>query len=165
MIAVPFLVLGAWCLVDPGTVERLSLTPEHRIDTFASRVLLGCFGAQALISGLFAAASRFTRLTFLAYGVALLPFFWFNVHFTVILPVFSPIMLVDAVANVFMLACCVAGWRALDAADRRPTNWWGRQITRSPIEYGRSGRQEAVRCVAPGRQAREESAIRTIQHG
>jgi hypothetical protein len=113
LLAVPFLVLGGWCLLFPGMVEVLSLTPEHRIETPASRVLLGCFGAQALISGLFAAFSRFTRLTFLVYGIALLPFFWFNYHFTMIVPIFTPVMLIDLVSNLIMLGLCVFGWRAL----------------------------------------------------
>jgi hypothetical protein len=113
LIAIPFLSLGGWCLVAPGMVERLSLTPDHYIGTQASQVLLGCFGAQAVLSGLFAAFSQFTRKTFLAYGVALLPFFWFNYYFTIVEPLFSPLMLIDFVANVAMLLLCYVGWRAL----------------------------------------------------
>jgi hypothetical protein len=113
LLAGPFLILGAWCVVAPGSVEMLSLTPEHVIDTPASRVLLGCFGAQAMISGLFAAFSRFTRTTFLVYGIALLPFFWFNYYFTIANPIFTPFMLIDFVSNTIMLALCLIGWRAL----------------------------------------------------
>jgi hypothetical protein len=116
LLAAPFLVLGGWCLLFPGMVEALSLTPEHLIDTPASRVLLGCFGAQAVLSGLFAAFSRFTRLTFVVYGIALLPFFWFNYYFTVIVPIFTPIMLIDVVSNLIMLGLCIFGWRALAPA-------------------------------------------------
>jgi hypothetical protein len=113
MIAAPFLILGSWCLLFPGQVEALSLLPAHYIGTDASRVLMGCFGAQALLSGLFAAFSRFTQVTFLAYGLALLPFFWFNVQFTLVNPIFSRLMLIDFLANVVMLGFCVMGWRAL----------------------------------------------------
>jgi hypothetical protein len=113
MIAAPFLILGSWCLLFPAQVEALSLLPEHYIGTQASRILMGCFGAQAILSGLFAAFSRFTQVTFLAYGLALLPFFWFNAQFTLIDPVFSKLMLIDFVANVVMLGFCVIGWRAL----------------------------------------------------
>jgi len=112
-IAVPFFGLGGWSLLWPGTVEALGFTPEHYMGTQASRILMGCFGAQAVLSGLFAAFSRFTRATFLAYGIALLPFFWFNFHFTVVDPVFNAYMLIDFAANAAMLALCVIGWRAL----------------------------------------------------
>lgn len=114
LLAGPFLILGAWCVLAPGSIETLGFRPEHRIDTQASRVLVGCFGAQAMISGLFAAFSRFTRTTFLTYGISLLPFFWFNYHFTIANPIFTEFMLVDLVSNAFMLALCFVGWRALD---------------------------------------------------
>jgi hypothetical protein len=113
-IAVPFITLGGWCLLWPGTVEALSLNPDHYIGTQASRILMGCFGAQAILSGLFAAFSRFTRVTFLVYGSALLPFFWFNYHFTITEPVFNSYMLIDVISNTVMLGLCAVGWRALE---------------------------------------------------
>ncbi|MBL8643550.1 MAG: hypothetical protein JNK21_06435 [Rhodospirillaceae bacterium] len=111
LIAVPFLVLGAWCLLLPGMVETLTLRPEHQMNTTASRLFIGCFGAQAVLSGLFAFFSRFTRTTFLVYGVALLPFFWFNYYFVFAEPVFNGWLALDFGANVVMLALCVQGWR------------------------------------------------------
>ena len=113
ILAGPFLILGAWCVLAPGNVEALGLRPEHRIDTQASRVLIGCFGAQAMISALFSAFSRFTRITFLAYGIGLLPFFWFNYHFAIANPIFTVFMLIDFVSNAIMLVLCFIGWRAL----------------------------------------------------
>ena len=111
LIAVPFLVLGAWCLFLPGQVERLGFRPEYLHASTTTAVLIGCFGAQAILSGLFAAFSRFTRTTFLVYGVALLPFFWFNYWFVFVVPVFNELMLIDFAANLAMLALCVAGYR------------------------------------------------------
>lgn len=112
LIAAPFLVLGAWCLLAPGMVARLTLRAELLpVDTLAL-VLIGCFGAQAVLAGLFAAFSRFTRATFLVYGVALLPFFWFNYWFVFVVPVFNEWMLLDFGANLAMLALCVAGYHA-----------------------------------------------------
>jgi hypothetical protein len=73
---------------------------------------MGCFGAQAILAGLFAFFSRFTRTTFLVYGIALLPFFWFNYWFVFVVPMFSPWMGLDFIANVAMLALCVIGYRA-----------------------------------------------------
>ena len=112
LIAVPFLVLGAWCLLLPGMVERLGIRPDYLHASTTSAVLIGCFGAQAVLSGLFAWFSRFTRTTFLVYGLALLPFFAFNYWFVFVVPVFSEWMLLDFGSNVAMLALCVAGYRA-----------------------------------------------------
>ena len=64
-----------------------------------------------MLSGLFAAFSRFTRTTFLVYGVALLPFFWFNYWFVFVVPIFNQWMALDFIANVAMLALCAAGYR------------------------------------------------------
>src|SRR3990170_942465 len=112
LIAVPFLVLGAWCLVLPEMVERLAVRPEFYHGSPATALFIGCFGAQAMLSGLFAAFSRFTRATFLVYGIALLPFFWFNYWFVFIVPMLNQWMLLDFAANVAMLALCVIGYRA-----------------------------------------------------
>ena len=112
LIAVPFLGLGAWCLFFPQMVERLGFRPEYYHGTATTALMMGCFGAQAILAGLFAFFSRFTRTTFLVYGLALLPFFWFNYWFVFVVPMFSPWMALDFVANVAMLALCVIGYRA-----------------------------------------------------
>ena len=111
LIAVPFLILGAWCLAFPNIVERLSVRPEHYQGTIATGLFIGCFGAQAILSGLFAAFSRFTKTTFLVYGIALLPFFWFNYWFVFVVPIFNSWMILDVLSNVAMLALCVVGYR------------------------------------------------------
>ena len=112
LIAVPFLALGAWCLLFPQMVERLGFTPEYYEGTPTTGLMMGCFGAQAVLAGLFAFFSRFTRTTFLAYGIALLPFFWFNYWFVFVVPMFNQWMLLDFAANIAMLALCVIGYRA-----------------------------------------------------
>ena len=111
LIAAPFLVLGAWCLIAPGTVERIMVRPEYFHGSTTTALFIGCFGAQAVLSGLFAAFSRFTRTTFLVYGIALLPFFGFNYWFVFVVPVFNELMLIDFVSNAAMLALCVVGYR------------------------------------------------------
>jgi hypothetical protein len=112
LISAPFLILGAWCLLAPGMVERLTINPAYLHRSSTSALLIGCFGAQAMLSGLFAAFSRFTRTTFLVYGVALLPFFWFNYWFVFVVPIFNAWLALDLVSNVFMLVLCVVGYRA-----------------------------------------------------
>jgi len=117
LIAAVFLVLGGWCVVAPGMVADLCLTPAYRApDAPVVPILIGCFGAQAVLAGLFAWFSRFTRTTFLVYGIAVLPFFVFNVWFYAVVPVFSAFMLLDAAGNAIMLSLCVLGWRRTTGA-------------------------------------------------
>ena len=110
-IAAVFFVLGGWALLAPGSVIDLTLLPHYRTGTPILRFAIACFGAQAVLSGLFAAFSRFTAATFLAFGIALLPFFAFDLWFTAIDPVFTRLGWLDAVGNVVMLGLCVAGWK------------------------------------------------------
>lgn len=115
LLASVFFVLGGWCLVSPSSVMALTITPAYQSDAPIVPILVGAFGAQALIAGLFAAFSRFTKATFLAYGVALLPFFVFNYWFLVVDPMLTPLGMLDAVGNVVMLTLCVIGWRKAEA--------------------------------------------------
>lgn len=114
LIAVPFLVLGSWCLFFPEMVERLGVRPEYYHGSPTTALFIGCFGAQAVLSGLFAAFSRFTRTTFLVYGSALLPFFWFNYWFVFEVPILNQWMALDFIANVAMLALCGIGYAKSD---------------------------------------------------
>ncbi|MBK7283875.1 MAG: hypothetical protein IPI83_05355 [Sphingomonadales bacterium] len=111
LIALPFLVLGSWCLFMPRSVLELVLNPDYRELTTTTALLMGCFGSQAILSGLFAWFSRFTSTTFLAYGIALLPFFWFNYWFVYVEPVFNQWMALDFLSNAAMLGLSVWGWR------------------------------------------------------
>lgn len=91
-IGAVFVTLGGWALLMPQQVIDLTIRPGiaqgGRLETFA----VACFGAQALISGLFAATSRFTRAIFLPYGIALfLPFFAFNYWFYFVEPIFTAV--------------------------------------------------------------------------
>ena len=109
LLAAVFFGLGGWCVVWPASVMALAIRPEFRSDAL---IAVGCFGAQAMIAGTFAAFSRFTRATFLAYGVALIPFFGFDAWFYFVRPMLTPIGLLDAAGNFAMLGLCVLGWRA-----------------------------------------------------
>jgi hypothetical protein len=111
LISIPFLALGGWCLIAPASVERLFLSPQFQHNSATSAVLIGCFGAQAMISGLFAAFSQFRSITFIVYAIALLPFFAFNYYFVFVLPVFNHGMVVDFGANGLMLLICFWGYR------------------------------------------------------
>ena len=115
LLASVFFVLGGWCVVAPSSVVDLAFRPEYHSSARVVPVLVVGFGSQALLSGLFAAASRFTRWTFLAYGIALLPFFAGDLYFYFAKPMLSEIGMADLVGNIIMLWLCVAGWRTASA--------------------------------------------------
>lgn len=113
-LASVFFVLGGWCLLAPRSVMLLSFRPEYHSNDAIATFLIGGFGAQALIAGLFAALSTFRKRTFLGYGIALLPFFVFNYYFYVVVPMFTIVGMLDAVGNVIMLWLCWVGWKAAE---------------------------------------------------
>lgn len=116
LIGAVFLGLGGWCLIAPGSVIALTIRPEHQSDSLLALVTMGAFGAQACIAGLFAMTARFTAATFLAYAVALLPFFVFDWWFYAVEPLFNALILLDVAGNAVMLGLCLYGWRLLRAA-------------------------------------------------
>jgi hypothetical protein len=75
---------------------------------------MGAFGAQAVIAGVFAAFSTFTKTTYVAYAIVLLPFFVFDYWFYVVDPLLTAVGLMDALGNIIMLVLCYLGWRAAD---------------------------------------------------
>ncbi len=115
-IAGVFFVLGGWCIVSPSSVLSLTVREAYRSDAPIVLITLGAFGAQAVLAGLFAAFSRFTQRTFLAFGVAVLPFFIFDYWFYAIEPIFNELILLDAIGNVIFLALCARGYALLRGA-------------------------------------------------
>lgn len=109
-IAFVFLTLGGWCLVAPANVVTLTVRPEHQDFSPLMLLTIAAFGSQAVLSGLFAAFSIFTRRTFLVYAIALLPFFVFNYWFYFREPMFNEMLLLDFGGNITMLALCVRGY-------------------------------------------------------
>ena len=110
-IAAVFALLGGWALAVPQMVINLTFLPEYR-EGAALPFAVGCFGAQALIAALFAATARFTPATFLAYGLSLFVFFAFDLWFTLVDPLLTPLGgVLDGVGNAIMLVFCWIGWR------------------------------------------------------
>jgi hypothetical protein len=110
-LAAIFFILGGWAMLAPRHVIETVVRPEFQNFDRLTIICMACFGAQACLAGLFISFSRFTRATFLAYGIALLPFFGFNYWFTRIEPVFNSLGLIDLAGNITMLALCYYGWR------------------------------------------------------
>ena len=111
LLGLIFLFLGMWALLFAGHVEALVLAPDHFIGTTASAVLIGCFGAQAILCATLIFTTRFTAQTFLIFGlIGSIPFFIFNYYFVFISPIFTDWMMLDFVGNVGILVCGIAGW-------------------------------------------------------
>jgi hypothetical protein len=68
---------------------------------------------QAVIAGVFAAFSTFTKTTYIAYAVALLPFFVFDYWFYVVDPLLTSVGVLDGLGNIVILVLCYLGWRAV----------------------------------------------------
>ena len=114
-LASVFFILGGWCVVAPMSVVALCFRPEFQSSSPLVPILVGSFDSQALISGLFAAFAKFTRGTFLAYGIGLLPFFGFDAYFYLVRPVLTEIGMADLLGNIIMLGICIYGWRKAEA--------------------------------------------------
>lgn len=110
-LASVFFLLGGWALLAPQHVIDTVILPRWNTGDRLAVLTMACFGAQACLAGLFIAFTRFSATTFLAYGIALLPFFAFNWWFTFVDPIFNWLGLIDAVGNIVMLILCVYGWR------------------------------------------------------
>lgn len=111
LIAMVFLILGGWALLSPQTVIDLAFTPAYSEDSFLVRFCIACFGAQACLFGIMALAVHFTARSFLVLALALLPFFVFDWYFHWVVPVLTPVGMLDLLGNLIMLGLCLYGWR------------------------------------------------------
>jgi hypothetical protein len=115
LIAAVFLALGGWALFAPASVIDLAVTPAYKESTYLTRFTMACFGAQAVLFGLMALATRWEARSFLVFAVLLLPFFAFNYWFHYEVPVLTSIGMLDFAGNAVMLVLAVLGWRAAKA--------------------------------------------------
>ena len=115
-LAFIFISLGGWCLVTPGMVEQLGFRPEYQVLNTTSAILIGCFGAQAVLAGTIIATAEFKARTFLIFGlVGSVPFFFFNYYFYFIAEIFTHWMLLDFAGNIGIFACGLLGFRLKQA--------------------------------------------------
>jgi hypothetical protein len=116
-LAVVFLSLGGWCLIAPHMVEALALRPERLILNDVTAVMMGAFGAQAVLCGTLLAVCRLPALGFLIFGlVGSVPFFVFNAWFVFVDPMFSALMALDFVGNLTILGMGLVGFFVLRKA-------------------------------------------------
>ncbi len=112
LLALIFILLGGWCLFFPQTVESLVFKPEYYIGSTSSSILMGCFGAQAVLGGIVIWTSVFKARTFLIFGlIGSVPFFAFNYYFYFVAQIFSHWMLLDFAGNLGILTCGILGYQ------------------------------------------------------
>ncbi|TRY31401.1 hypothetical protein [Aliiglaciecola sp. M165] len=105
-----FFILGGWCIVDPQTVESLSINQQYVILNDLSSLLLQCFGAQAVLVSIVIFWSTFTKKTYVIFGLfGSIPFVYFNYYFVFVEPMFSKLMLLDFFGNLSILGTCIWG--------------------------------------------------------
>lgn len=115
-LAAIFLGLGGWCLITPQMVETLVFRPEYQTLSPTSTLLMGCFGAQAVLAGTLIATTEFKSRTFLIFGlVGSVPFFVFNYYFYFVAEMFTDWMLLDFAGNIGILACGLLGYHLKNA--------------------------------------------------
>jgi hypothetical protein len=117
LIAAVFLALGGWALLAPGSVIDLAVTEAYRDSTYLSRLIMACFGAQAVLFGLMALVTRWSARAFAVFAALLLPFFGFNWWFHYEVAVLTSIGMLDFAGNATMLVLAVIGWRAARAQE------------------------------------------------
>jgi len=113
LLAGIFIGLGGWCLLMPAQVEALVLRPEYQVLNKTSAVLMGCFGAQAVLAGILIATAEFKARTFLIFGLfGSIPFFIFNAYFYFVAKMFNQWMLLDFAGNIGILSAAARTRRA-----------------------------------------------------
>lgn len=112
LIASVFLLLGGWALFFPGSVIELGFTEAYVENTFATRFIMACFGAQAVLFGVMALVVRWPAKAFVIFALLLIPFFGFNYYFHYAKPVFTAYGAIDFAGNTVMFVLALLGWRA-----------------------------------------------------
>ena len=116
-IAFVFLALGGWALFFPGHVIDLGFTEGYSENTFVTRFMMACFGAQAVMFGIMALVVKWRASAFAVFAVVLIPFFIFNYYFHYEVPVLTTYGMIDFAGNLTMFIACIVGWRAVRAVE------------------------------------------------
>lgn len=117
-IALVFLGLGGWALFFPASVIDLAVTDAYRENTFLTRFVMACFGAQAVMFGIMALIVKWSSRAFAMFAVVLIPFFGFNYYFHYEEPVLTSIGMLDFAGNLIMFIACAVGWKAARAEEQ-----------------------------------------------
>ena len=122
LLALVFLGLGGWALIFPAQVLSLGIRPEVFTGDRVTTIIMGCFGAQAVLGGTIMLLSRFTPITFVVFGIiGSLPFFGFNYYFVFVEKIFTPWMMLDVFGNIAILWLCMTGYLTMKRSNMETT--------------------------------------------
>ena len=122
LLAFVFLGLGGWALFFPSHVLSIGIRPELNNGDPVTVIIMGCFGAQAVLGGTIMLLSRFTARTFLVFGIiGSVPFFVFNYYFVFVTEIFTQWMLLDFAGNIAIFARCMMGYYGVKKSGQETT--------------------------------------------
>ncbi|KAL4745933.1 hypothetical protein BDW72DRAFT_185874 [Aspergillus terricola var. indicus] len=70
-MALAYAGLGAWCLLHPASVMRLSFNAQHVTTDRAPLLLMQFFGAQATTCGVLLGVANMSRTSFTVFSLAM----------------------------------------------------------------------------------------------
>ena len=111
-------------MLAPELVLKLSINPKALPAATAEKepvlkLLMQCFGAQAVMCGILLLTSKMDRRAYAIWGAAILPFFWFDFSAWKqgMLTDFGA--LGDAVGNIIFVSCSAVGWLSNKASPQK----------------------------------------------
>ena len=95
----------ARCLLHPSSVITLGFTPPYAaMCNWTTSLMMRCFGAQAMTCGLLLGTSTMTASSFRAFGLAMIPFLFYNFWFSGVGPapgVLTSLLALEVLGNLF----------------------------------------------------------------
>ena len=106
--------MGLATMFFPETVLKLSFKKEFLGTegiTSANKLIIQCFGSQASLCGLLILSTKFTAESYRNFGLAMIPYFIFDLYFWQkgALTAFGAVG--DAFGNMIFSACCYIGYK------------------------------------------------------
>lgn len=116
-----FAGMGVATMVFPKTITEMSFTKQFLGKEGVTPPLIltmRCFGSQAALCGLLILSSTFDANTYRNFGLAMIPYFAFDVHCYSVgaLTTFGAVG--DGIGNVIFAACCLLGHNLLKDAEK-----------------------------------------------
>ena len=96
-------------MLAPSFCERAFLLAKYRTGSPVTKALYIGFGSQAVLTGSLLFMGSFSKEAIMIFGlIGSIPFFVFDWYFVFVEPISTPIGLIDAVGNLFILLIALA---------------------------------------------------------
>lgn len=106
-----FSLMGLGTMLLPEPILKISLKNAELAYSPELSLVFRCFGAQATLCGLLLLSCRFTKTTYRNFGLAMIPFFFFDYWAWQANYITSLGAIGDAAGNVVFSVCCYLGWQ------------------------------------------------------